>query len=115
MLRWFGQTSTRIDPNVCPVKQKQALLRSNLPRDNWMRATKRRLQRRGGKKPLRQIGQTMFQSPPHASKNLLTNGWETPLYAKPPSVQTCPNLIPSLTLHGRAMNYHCGAHRIGWL
>jgi len=22
------------------VKQKQALLRSNLPRDNWMRATK---------------------------------------------------------------------------
>src|SRR5215467_5420993 len=25
----------------CPVKQKQAVLRSNLPRDNWMRATKR--------------------------------------------------------------------------
>src|ERR1051326_8552310 len=26
----------------CPVKQKRALLRSNLPRDNWRRATKRR-------------------------------------------------------------------------
>src|SRR5439155_14823931 len=70
--------------SICPVKQKQALLRSNLPRDNWMRATKRRRPTPGRPKASPATSRDPVSEPSHASKNLPTDAPQTPLKPQSP-------------------------------
>jgi len=58
--------------SFCPVKQKQALLKSNPPRDNWTEGDEIKTVSTFGelKTPPMPIWRPLFQSPSHALKNL---------------------------------------------
>jgi hypothetical protein len=60
------------------VKQKQALLRSNLPMDNWMRATKRRRPTPGRARSSRANRADPVSEPSHGSKGFPNGAQKQP-------------------------------------
>ena len=78
------------------MKQKQALLRSNLPRDNWTDGDEiKNVSTSGEAKTSPEAKwRLLFQSPSMPQKTFQPMRKNTP--GQPPS-QTCPDLIPSFT------------------
>src|SRR5437870_1795154 len=81
---------------ICPVKQRRALLKSNLPRDNWMRRRNKNVSAFGGGKtsPKRLLGDLYFRAslclkklgawgPEPSSQYCLDVNWKSPFHAEP--------------------------------